>query len=100
MKRFNEFAQEQHALEGDKMRIDDILNTEIIICGFDVRTSRYTKNKSGKYLTIQFQYLSEDEKLFIAFTGSDILIDQMLKYESEIPFIAIIKKINRYYTLS
>jgi hypothetical protein len=51
-------------------------------------------------MAIQFQYLSEDEKLFIAFTGSDILIDQMLKYESEIPFIAIIKKINRYYTLS
>jgi len=101
MKRFSDFAQEAHALEGDKMRLDDILNTEMVVTGFDIRTSRYTKNKSGNYLTLQFYLHGEDPAAArVVFTGSDILIDQILKYENEIPFITQIKKINRYYTLS
>lgn len=64
MKQFADFADERKHLEGDKARIDDILNKEII------------------------------------FTGSDVLIEQLEKYRHEIPFKTVIKKINRYYTLS
>jgi hypothetical protein len=99
MKKFSDFAQEPQPLEGDKLRLDDVINQEIIITAFDIRTSRYSKNKSGKYLTLQFKH-SGSEELFILFTGSDILIEQILKYEEEIPFMTTIKKINKYYTLS
>jgi hypothetical protein len=99
MKKFSDFAQEPQPLEGDKLRLDDVINQEIIITAFDIRTSRYSKNKSGKYLTLQFKHSGSDE-LLILFTGSDILIEQILKYEEEIPFMTTIKKINKYYTLS
>ena len=36
----------------------------------------------------------------VVFTGSDVIIDQMEKYQEEIPFVSTIKKINRYYTLT
>lgn len=99
MKKFSDFAQEPQPLEGDKLRLDDVINQEIIITAFEIRTSRYSKNKSGKYLTLQFKHPDSDEPL-ILFTGSDILIEQILKYEEEIPFLTTIKKINKYYTLS
>jgi len=51
MKRFNEFSRE-NILDGDKLRIDDILNEEIEIIGFSIKSSRYSKNQIGKYLTL------------------------------------------------
>lgn len=96
---FSDFAEERGPLEGDKVKIADILNKKILITGHDIKESRYQKNKSGKYLTIQFQREeSEDPK--VVFTGSDVLIDQLEKYAQEIPFWTTIKKINRYFTLS
>ena len=59
--------------------------------------SRFSKNKSGEYLTIQFE-LNGNKRIF--FTGSDVLIDQIKRYGKEIPFETVIKKINRYYTFT
>lgn len=97
MKRFSDFAEEEQALDGDKAKIDDIVNQPIVVTGYKVRNSRYSKNKSGEYLTLQFEI--EGQKR-VCFTGSDVLIDQTKKYGEHIPFEAIIKKINRYYTFT
>ncbi|MBC8402499.1 MAG: hypothetical protein H8E14_13500 [Candidatus Marinimicrobia bacterium] len=97
-KRFSDFSEEDLPLDGDKIRIDDILNCEINIVGFRICKSKYDKNKSGKCLTLQFKNGSEDKR--VIFTGSDVLIDQMNKYGEEIPFHATIKKIDKYYTLT
>lgn len=99
MKKFSDFAEEHQPLEGDKVKIDNLLNTEIAIVNFELKKSRYDKNDSGKYLTLQFQYL-ENEDTFVCFTGSDVIISQIEKYKEHLPFTATIKKINRYYTLS
>ena len=96
MKKFKDFVKEP-ILDGDKLKIDDILNQEIIILGCIIKDSRYAKNDSGKYLTLQFEL---NEKKYIVFTGSDVLIDQMGKYEDEVPFVSTIRKINRYYSLT
>lgn len=48
-------------------------------------------------MTLQFKL---NDRKHIIFTGSDVLIGQVEKYESEIPFLATIVKINRYYTLT
>jgi len=82
---------------GDKVKIDSILNKEILITDYRIRNSKFSKNSSGKYLTVQFKL---DGRKGIFFTGSDVLIDQMERYGSEIPFLTIIRKINRYYTMS
>lgn len=95
--RFSDFAKEEIGLDGDKVKIDDILNKEMLILNYRIRDSNFSKNKSGKYLTLQFEL---DNTKHILFTGSDVLIDQIEKYSSKIPFLVVVKKVNRYYTFS
>lgn len=64
----------------------------------NIAESKYSKNKSGKYLTLQF--IDEAGERHVLFTGSDVLIEQLLKYEDEIPFVATIKRVDRYYILT
>lgn len=99
MKRFSDFAQEEAQLEGVKVKLDDLISQELVIVAYRMSESKYSKNKSGKYATVQFK-LTENCPPQVFFTGSDILIEQLEKYKSELPFVARIKKINRYYTLS
>jgi hypothetical protein len=42
----------------------------------------------------------KDETQHVIFTGSAVLINQLEKYGKEIPFLATVRKIERYYTLS
>jgi hypothetical protein len=97
LKRFTDFAQEQAPLDGDKIRLDTILNQEILVTGYSIKKSRYDKNSSGKCLTIQFEINGERR---VVFTGSDVLIEQFQRYGEQIPFLTVIKKIDRFYTLS
>ncbi|MGD9930124.1 MAG: hypothetical protein AB7U05_08900 [Mangrovibacterium sp.] len=99
MKRFSDFATEEAQLEGVKVKLDDLLNQDIILIAFRVSDSQYSKNKSGKYATVQFKQ-AENCPPQVFFTGSDILIEQLEKYRHELPFVAKVKKINRYYTLN
>lgn len=98
MKRFSDISQEDERLEGNKIKLDDILGTEITIHGFTLAKSNFSKNNSGQYLTVQFSRTDGAKQVF--FTGSDVLITQLQKYKCEIPFMTTIKKINKYYTLS
>lgn len=99
IKKFRDFAKEEFRLDGAKTNIDDILNKDIIILSYTLADTKYSKNKCGKYATVQFNYKKDDCK-YIFFTGSDILIEQLERYKEEIPFETYIKKINRYYTFS
>lgn len=92
-KRFSEFAGET-ILDGDKLKLDDVLNAEIEILAAVIKGSKY---KDREYLTMQVNY---NEKKYVIFTGSEVLIDQMKKYKSELPFFATIRKINKYYSLT
>jgi hypothetical protein len=96
-KRFNEFARENMPLEGNKLKLDDVVNREIIVLDYRVKDSRYKKQDCEKCLTLQFKM---DEKICVMFTGSNVLRDQIDKYKHEIPFITMIKKIDRYYTFT
>ncbi len=98
MKRLNEFADDDIALEGEKVKIDEILGKEIIILKFRVGRSKFEREGSGEYLTMQFAF-EESESPKILFTGSDVIIRQIKKYADQIPFMATIVKINRYYAL-
>jgi hypothetical protein len=96
-KRFSDFADEPPVLDGAKVKIDQILNTEILVTAYRITDSKYGNGDKGKCLTIQF---SSDDQKHIVFTGSKVLIDQIEKYKEEIPFLAAIKKIDRYYTFT
>lgn len=92
--RFGDFAEEE-TFDGDKIKLDEILNKEILVTGYKIKDS--SQKKGTQYLTIHFEIGSEKH---VTFTGSVVLMDQLKKYESHLPFLAIIKKINRHYTFS
>lgn len=99
MHRFSEFAaDDEKPLDGEKVRIDSILNKEIVICAFNVKMSKY-KDHGDKCATVQF-YEVTDERKRIFFTGSGVVISMLEKYKDEVPFITTVKKVDRYYTLS
>lgn len=97
MKRFSDFAEPTKILDGDKIRIDEIINVEVMVIGFRISESKYEKNKSGKCLTLQVEMNGVRR---VVFTGSDVLIGQIEQYGTNIPFLSTLKKIDRYYTLS
>ena len=96
-KKFGDFAREAKPLDGAKVKIEDILNKEMTVIDYKIRDSKYDKKGSPKCLTLQFEM---DKQKYILFTGSNVLVDQMEKYKHEIPFITVIKKIDKYYTFT
>ena len=96
-KRFCDISSEAAPLDGAKTKVEDVLNREIVITGFRVTPSKYNSNGYGKCLTIQYEL---DGARYVLFTGSSVLTEQLEKYGREAPFLATIKKIDRYYTLS
>jgi len=98
MKKFSEFA-ETITLTGKKEKIDSILNKEIIIVGQRITHSKYSKDSTDEYLTLQYKYPNL-ENLHVVFTGSKVLINQVKKYSKNIPFETKIIRINKYYTFS
>jgi hypothetical protein len=97
--RFSDFAKEEKPLDGEKRRIDDVLNLDITITGARISDSRYKEETGRKrYMTLQFQY--PDNKRCVLFTGSEVLISQIEKYRENIPFQTKIQKIDRYYTFT
>lgn len=97
MQRFGDFAQEDRPLEGEKRRIDELLNRELVVTGERIRESKYKDEGRRRYMTLQVEI---EGKPFVVFTGSEVLINQIEKYRDHIPFIATIVKVDRYYTFS
>ena len=94
MKKFSDFATGNTAIMGDKIKLENILGKEIVIKGYKVGDSKYN---DGKLLTLQFNL---EEKEYIIFTGSSVLIKQIEKYKDEIPFITKIEKVNKFYSFT
>ena len=94
-------------LDGDKVRIDDLLNKDIVVCGFQVSKSKYNDKGSGVCVKVQF-YCADDEtetrKIF--FSGSSVIQEQLEeakesldKNEQPLLFKSKVRKIGNYYTL-
>jgi hypothetical protein len=99
MERFGDFVDnDERPFSGDKVRLNDLINKEIILLRYKIRPSKY-KDKGDRCATVQFKYdESGEEKIF--FTGSSVIIDQLEKYGEKLPFMTVIKHIDKYYTLS
>lgn len=92
--RFENFAEDEGPLEGEKKRIDDITGKEILITAYKISKSKF---KEGNYIAIQ--YISNDKK-YVVFTGSIVLTNQLEKYRSNLPFYTKIERRKNYYTLT
>lgn len=84
----------QPVLQGDKIKIDKVLNREIIVHGFQVRDSKFDKG-NGKCLYIQIELNGERR---VVFTGSGVLMETIQKVPSDaFPFTSTIVKDNDRY---
>lgn len=92
---FSDFAEEAKAFDGAKKKIDEILNEKILVLDFKTKDSKHHRN--SQYVTIQFKI---NDTVYILFSGSSVLIDQLDKYKDNLPFYTVIKKIDKYYTFT
>lgn len=92
--RFSDFNTHPAALEGEKISITQVVGREILITAYRVLQGKF---QTDKCLMIQFEM---EGGLRVAFSGSRILRDQLVEYESRLPFLSTIKRINRYMTLT
>lgn len=97
--RFTDFNTHFKVFDGKKISIELILNQEILIKSFKIGNSKY---KTKEYATVQFNNLNSENgsENFIFFTGSGVIIDQLNQNKEHLPFLTIIRKIDKYYTLS
>ena len=92
---FSDFAEETKVFDGDKKKIDEILNNAILVLDFKTKKSKH--HRDSQYITIQFKI---DGIVYICFNGSKVLADQLEKYKDNLPFYTTIKKIDKYYTFT
>ncbi|KMQ70332.1 hypothetical protein [Chryseobacterium koreense] len=78
----------ESAFIGKKIDMEDILNLEVIVIGFEIKDS--TKKANTKYLTLQIEV---DGNKRVVFTGSKNLMDLISQIpKDKFPFKTIIKK--------
>lgn len=95
--KFSDFAEAPKVLDGEKVKIDSVLDQEITIIGFRFRKSKYSGHLPT-CLTVQFENDKGEHRVF--FTGSAVLIEQFEQYGERVPFRATLRKIDKFYTLS
>ena len=92
--RFGEFAGEEGPLDGKKERLSDILDKEILVLAFRIGKSKF---KEKNYVTIQFE---NSGSRCVVFTGSEVLMEQLVRHKGQLPFYATIVKRGNYFSLS
>lgn len=96
MKQFKDLGIEPPAqgFTGDKIRMDRILNREIIVHDFKIENSKYEKG-NGKCLYMQIQL---NNVKHVVFTGSTSLMETIQKVpKSAFPFKTTIIKDNERF---
>jgi len=85
----------KQGLEGDKIKIDRIVNREIIIHKYDIKPSKFADKGNKECLYIQIE-LSGNQH--VVFTGSGILMDMIKKVKPEqFPFKTTIVRDNERF---
>jgi hypothetical protein len=80
-----------NAFIGEKIKMERILNREIIVHDFEVKPSKF----DGEVMTLQIQ-VGEEKR--IVFTSSKVLIDVVQRVaKTDFPFTATIVKENEYF---
>ena len=92
---FSVFARDKLPMPGNKKRLEEILNKVITIVDFRITQSHKRENSD----CLQVQFLLDGE-VYIFFTGSVVLIDQIQATKDKLPFKTTVVKIDKYYSFS
>ena len=93
--RFSVFARDKLPMVGDKVRLGEILNKDIVVTDFRVIKSKH--REGGECLQLQ---ILVDSRVCIVFSGSGVLIHQIQSAANEIPFAAQITKVDKYFSFA
>lgn len=95
----SELLPDREILDGEKVRIESILNVPLVFTGWEIKKSK-VKN-AEMCLKLQFEL---DGERRVCFTGSNVLIDQIRSVEAELTkrnlprkFRATIRKIGNFF---
>ena len=92
-KSFN-IKPENKSFEGEKIKVERILNKKVIVLDFKIEESKFKEKGSGKCLYIQIEV---DGSKRVLFSGSSYLLDMIQKVPKEsFPFTSIIVKENEH----
>jgi hypothetical protein len=95
--RFSDFAAKDGSLDGTKIKLDDVLNKEILVLDFRVSPSKYQRQNTSECLTIQFEFTDAPGVHHVVFTGSTVLTKTLQQYKDNLPFITTIRKVDKFY---
>lgn len=94
MNKFSDIAKDDIHLAGDKMSLQEVVGKQIVVTGYKITKSKF---KEDNYVAIQFELEGEQR---VAFTGAQVLIEQLKKYGEQIPFETTIKKMGKFYSFT
>lgn len=98
MKKLRDIVPAQFPLEGEKVKIDTVLNVPLEFTDWSIKPSK--KEENTEYLILQFR---RENRLFVIMTGSAFLIKDVKKYEETCgkePFEATIVKRGKAYVFA
>lgn len=96
MKKFSDFGIKPatNSFVGDKIKIERIMNKEIVVVDFKIQDSKYDKG-NGKRLDMQ---ITVDGASRVVFTGSSVLMDLIQRVPKEhFPFVTTIVRENERF---
>lgn len=91
MKKFSDFKKDVKYLDGEPIKIEDVIDKEILVLDHAIFNSKYNNDEC---LKIKFKL---NEKEYVLNTGSKILREQINEDVEEFPFFAKIIKKNNYF---
>ena len=92
-------------LDGEKLKLQDVVGKPIIVTNHRITKSKYSSRGTEYCTTIQF-YFEDDEtqKMYVIFTGSNVLKDQIASIEDKIvegqAFKTVIQTIGNYHSFT
>jgi hypothetical protein len=90
---FAEPDEDEEPLDGDKKKIAEIQNKEILVLNFRIQKS---KIKDGNYAIIQFVL---DNKKYVIFTTARRVMKKLERHKDKMPYLATVIQKYKYYTM-
>lgn len=97
MHKFSDFAKSSANLDGEKVSFKSLFNTTVQVLSFRTIESRVVAGRPCAQ--IQFRKPGED-KNFVTFTSSEVIIRQLNEYKDELPFETTITKCKKYFAFT
>ena len=90
MERYSDFAPTLNGrFVGERIRVEEVLNKDLILLDFEIRPSKIEENKGRDCLYMQIEF---EKRKRVLITGSAVLIDQCTKAKDHIPFLTKIAR--------